>query len=161
MNLSLLIIVPLILAVAGLLVNSQKQVKGIALASGIAQLVLAFWLAISFMLQRKSAVSEFLFQQHFEWFRHLNIGYHIGVDGISVTMILLTAFIVLAGILVSWNVKRMSKEYFFLMQVLAIGAYGFFISLDLFTLFFFLELAVVPKFMLIGIWGSGKKNTAP
>lgn len=158
MNLSLLIIVPLILAVAGLLVNSQKQVKGIALASGIAQLVLAFWLAISFMLQRKSAVSEFLFQQHFEWFRHLNIGYHIGVDGISVTMILLTAFIVLAGILVSWNVKRMSKEYFFLMQVLAIGAYGFFISLDLFTLFFFLELAVVPKFMLIGIWGSGKKE---
>ncbi|MBK9958948.1 MAG: NADH-quinone oxidoreductase subunit M [Chitinophagaceae bacterium] len=158
MNLSLLIIVPLILAVAGLLVNNQKQVKLIALASGIAQLVLACCLAFLFIEQRKTDRTTFLFQQQYEWFSNLNIGYFVGVDGISVAMILLTAFIVLAGILISWNVKRMSKEYFFLMQVLAIGAYGFFISLDLFTLFFFLELAVVPKFMLIGIWGSGKKE---
>lgn len=158
MNLSLLIIVPLILAIAGLLVNNQKQVKWIALVSGVAQLMLACGLAFLFLQYRKTDSSVFLFQQKYEWFSHLNIGYFVGVDGISVAMILLTAFIVLAGILVSWNISRMTKEYFFLMQVLAIGAYGFFISLDLFTLFFFLELAVVPKFMLIGIWGSGKKE---
>lgn len=113
MNLSLLIIVPLILAVAGLLVNNQKQVKLIALASGIAQLVLACCLAFLFIEQRKTDRTTFLFQQQYEWFSNLNIGYFVGVDGISVAMILLTAFIVLAGILISWNVKRMSKEYFF------------------------------------------------
>ena len=52
----------------------------------------------------------------------------------------------------------MSKEYFFLLLLLSFGAYGFFISLDLFSLFFFLEIAVIPKFLLIGIWGSGKKE---
>ena len=52
----------------------------------------------------------------------------------------------------------MSKEFFFLLIFLSLGAYGFFISLDLFTLFFFLEVAVIPKFLLIGIWGSGKKE---
>jgi NADH-quinone oxidoreductase subunit M len=65
---------------------------------------------------------------------------------------------VLAGVLVSWNVEKMTKEFYFLLVLLSLGAYGFFISLDLFTLFFFLEIAVIPKYLLIGIWGSGKKE---
>jgi NADH-quinone oxidoreductase subunit M len=73
-------------------------------------------------------------------------------------MILLTAFVVMAGVLVSWHVETLSKEFFFLLLLLSAGAYGFFISLDLFTMFFFLEVAVIPKFMLIGIWGSGRKE---
>ena len=73
-------------------------------------------------------------------------------------MILLTAFVVLAGILVSWNIEKMTKEFYFLLILLSIGAYGFFISLDLFVLFFFLEMAVIPKYLLIGIWGSGRKE---
>jgi NADH-quinone oxidoreductase subunit M len=88
----------------------------------------------------------------------LNIEYFVGVDGISVAMILLTSFVVMAGILVSWKMEKLSKEFFFLLLFLSAGAYGFFISLDLFTMFFFLELAVIPKFMLIGVWGSGKKE---
>jgi NADH-quinone oxidoreductase subunit M len=75
-------------------------------------------------------------------------------------MILLTAFVVVAGVLVSWNVTKMTKEFYFLLILLSLGAYGFFISLDLFILFFFLEIAVIPKYLLIGIWGSGKKEYA-
>jgi NADH-quinone oxidoreductase subunit M len=90
--------------------------------------------------------------------KHLHINYHVGVDGISIAMILLTAFVVIAGVLVSWKMEKMNKEFFFLLIFLSLGAYGFFISLDLFTLFFFLEVAVIPKFLLIGIWGSGKKE---
>jgi NADH-quinone oxidoreductase subunit M len=90
----------------------------------------------------------------------LHLQYHIGVDGISIAMILLTAFVVVAGILVSWKTEQLSKEFFFLLILLSLGAYGFFISLDLFTLFFFLEVAVIPKFLLIGIWGSGKKDNS-
>src|SRR4030095_5274180 len=62
------------------------------------------------------------------------------------------------GVLVSWRMEKLSREFFFLLIFLSLGAYGFFISLDLFTLFFFLEISVIPKFLLIGIWGSGKKE---
>lgn len=82
----------------------------------------------------------------------------MGADGISVAMILLTAFVVLAGILISWKQQDKPKEFFLLLILLSISAYGFFISLDLFMLFFFLEISVIPKFLLIGIWGSGKKE---
>src|SRR5439155_14212009 len=99
-----------------------------------------------------------LFENNYPWYAPLHINYHVGVDGISVAMILLTSFVVLAGILVSWNVEKLSKEFFFLLLFLSGGAYGFFISLDLFTLFFFLEVSVILKFLLIGIWGSGKKD---
>jgi len=72
-------------------------------------------------------------------------------------MILLTAFVMEAAVLVSWAIRPMEKEFFVLLLFLSAGAYGFFVSLDLFTLFFFLEISVIPKFLLIGIWGSGKK----
>ena len=75
-------------------------------------------------------------------------------------MILLTSFVLLAGVLVSWNVQKLTKEFYFLLILLAFGAFGFFISLDLFVLFFFLEISVIPKYLLIGIWGSGKKEYA-
>jgi NADH-quinone oxidoreductase subunit M len=99
-----------------------------------------------------------LFEYDTTWFTNLNIHYHIGVDGISVSMILLTAFVVIAGVLVSWTQETLNKEFFFLLLFLSVGAYGYFLSLDIFTLFFFLEVAVIPKFLLIGIWGSGKKE---
>jgi len=99
-----------------------------------------------------------LFELQYTWFPAWNINFHLGVDGISVAMVLLTAFVVIAGVLVSWKVEKMTKEYYFLLILLGMGAYGFFISLDLFTLFFFLEISVIPKYLLIGIWGSGKKE---
>jgi NADH-quinone oxidoreductase subunit M len=102
--------------------------------------------------------SQMLFEYIQNWFTPLSLQYHVGVDGISIAMILLTSFIVVAGILVSWNMETLSKEFFFLLVLLSLGAYGFFISLDIFTMFFFLEVAVIPKFLLIGIWGSGKKE---
>ena len=99
-----------------------------------------------------------LFENNYTWYAPLNINYHIGVDGISVAMILLTAFVVLAGVLVSWNVEKMSKEFFFLLLFLSVGAYGFFISLDLFTFSSSSKLPLFQNFCLIGIWGSGKKE---
>src|SRR6187397_663095 len=159
MNLSLLILVPLITAIAILLVKGLKQVRTIALFGSAAQLILAFVLFYFYRQERsRGNTSNFLFENNYTWYEPLNINYHIGVDGISIAMILLTAFVVIAGVLVSWKMEKLSKEFFFLLILLSLGAYGFFISLDLFTLFFFLELAVIPKFLLIGIWGSGKKE---
>ena len=159
MNISLLIIVPLLTALAILSVKGLKQVRTIALIGATVQLILAFVLFYFYQQERAGGnISNFLFENNYTWYAPLNINYHVGVDGISVAMILLTAFVVIAGVLVSWKMERLSKEFFFLLIFLSLGAYGFFIALDLFTLFFFLEVAVIPKFLLIGIWGSGKKE---
>ena len=159
MNLSLLIIVPLLTAICILPLKQLKQVRGVSLIGSLAQLLLCFYLVWSYMNERNAGNNAgFLFEDNYTWYAPLNINYHIGVDGISIAMILLTAFVVIAGVLVSWKMEKLSKEFFFLLIFLSLGAYGFFIALDLFTLFFFLEVAVIPKFMLIGIWGSGKKE---
>jgi NADH-quinone oxidoreductase subunit M len=157
MLLSALIIIPLITAIALLVCNGLKQVRVVALSGSVIQLLYVFWLLMAYWQQRPAGDgTAILFEEDHVWFTPLNIHYHIGVDGIAIAMILLTAFVTVAGILVSWSMEKLSKEFFFLLLLLSLGAYGFFISLDLFTLFFFLEVAVIPKFLLIGIWGSGR-----
>ncbi len=159
MLLSLLIILPLLTALAILFCKGLKQVRLVSLTGASAQFIFSFGLLFEYWKERRSGnTAQFLFDFNISWFEPLHIHYHIGIDGISLAMILLTAFVVIAGILVSWTQEMLNKEFFFLLLILSAGAYGYFISLDLFTLFFFLELAVIPKFMLIGIWGSGKKE---
>jgi NADH-quinone oxidoreductase subunit M len=159
MNLSLLIILPLITTIAILFCKGLKQVRTVSLIGAAAQFLSSVGLFIVYRQERAAGnSSQFLFESDYSWFTPLHIHYHIGVDGISVAMILLTAFVVIAGVLVSWTQEVLNKEFFFLLLLLSVGAYGYFISLDLFTLFFFLEIAVIPKFLLIGIWGSGKKE---
>ena len=159
MNLLLLILTPLLTAIAILLMRNAAQVKWVAFAGAVFQFILAFVLLYSFRNQRMEGnTAQMLFETQYNWFPAWGISFHLGVDGISVAMILLTAFVVVAGVLVSWNVTKMTKEFYFLLILLSLGAYGFFISLDLFILFFFLEIAVIPKYLLIGIWGSGKKE---
>ncbi len=159
MNLSLLILIPLVTAVAVLLMRTRQQVKWVSLIGATIQIIISLLL---FVYYRNAVAAgdtaQMLFQQNYEWFPALHIGFHLGVDGISVALIMLTAFVVIAGILVSWNIEKMTKEFYFLLLLLSVGAYGFFMSLDLFMLFFFLEIAVIPKYLLIGIWGSGNKE---
>lgn len=159
MNLLFLIAIPLLTAVAILMVPNKRQVRGVAFAGSALQFFLALTLLVSYRSERMAGnTAQMLFEDRYSWFPSLNISFHLGVDGISVAMILLTAFVVIAGVLLSWNVKRMTREFYFLLLLLSLGAYGFFVSLDLFILFFFLELAVIPKYLLIGIWGSGRKE---
>ncbi len=159
MNLLLLILIPLATALAVLAMRTQAQVKWVSLAGAAVQLVLSVGLFSAYRTARAAGqTAQMLFEQQYNWFPNWHISFHIGVDGIAVAMILLTAFVVIAGVLMSWHVEKMTKEFYFLLLLLSLGAYGFFISLDLFVLFFFLEVAVIPKYLLIGIWGSGKKE---
>ena len=159
MNLLILLAIPLLTALALLFPRNANGVKWISLAGATVQFIIAFILLFSYRSERAGGnTDQMLFQQNFSWFSQLHINFHVGADGISIAMILLTAFVVLAGVLVSWNIQKMTKEFYFLLIILSLGAYGFFISLDLFMLFFFLEIAVIPKYLLIGIWGSGKKE---
>ena len=97
----------------------------------------------------------FQFVSSWRWLEEpLNINLSFGIDGISAPMVLLTGIVLFAGVLVSWSVQRRPKDFFILFFVLVAGVYGVFVVRDLFFLFFFYELAVLPMFPLIGIWGS-------
>jgi len=158
MNLLLLLIVPLIAAIGIMLSPRVSAVRQISLAASLIQLVLVGWLLFQMLNTRSVSAQPLYFEQVYQWFPSWNIQFHIGVDGIAVSMMILTALVVLAGVLISWQESILPKEFFFLLMFLSLGAYGFFMARDIFTLFFFLELAVIPKFLLIGIWGSGQKE---
>ncbi|MBI3509431.1 MAG: NADH-quinone oxidoreductase subunit M [Bacteroidetes bacterium] len=159
MNLSLLIFIPLLTAIGLMMCKNISYVRWVAFVGSMVQLVLGGILLKSYFAERAAGnAAPMLFEYRHTWYQGLNIDYYVGVDGISIAMILLTAFVVAAGVLISWKMETLTKEFFFLLMLLSMGAYGFFISLDLFTLFFFLEVAVIPKFLLIGIWGSGRKE---
>ena len=92
------------------------------------------------------------------WIPSLGIEYHLAADGISLTLVLLTGLAAIAGILFSWNVETRSKEFFAFYLALIGGVYGVFLSFDLFLLFVFYELAIIPKYFLIAIWGSTRRE---
>jgi NADH-quinone oxidoreductase subunit M len=92
------------------------------------------------------------------WIPGLGIEYHLAADGISVALTLLTGIAAVAGILFSWNVERREREFFALYLTLIGAVYGVFLSFDLFLLFVFYELAIIPKYFLIAIWGSTNRE---
>src|SRR5689334_11305970 len=125
MNLSLLIIVPTLTALLIFPLKGLKQVRIISLLGATVQLLVSFVLLYFYWTERANGnTSIMLFETNYAWYSPLNINYHVGVDGISVAMILLTSFVVAAGVLVSWNVEKLSKEFFFLLMFLGAGAYG-------------------------------------
>ncbi|MBM3837160.1 MAG: NADH-quinone oxidoreductase subunit M [Verrucomicrobia bacterium] len=92
------------------------------------------------------------------WIPALGIEYHLAADGISLTLVTLTGIAAVAGILFSWNVEHRAKEFFAFYLALIGGVYGVFLSFDLFLLFVFYELAIIPKYFLIAIWGSTNRE---
>ncbi len=95
------------------------------------------------------------FTQSFIWLDEpLNISLSMGIDGISAPMVLLTGIVFLAGVLISWNIDHRPRDFFLLYMMMVAGVYGVFVTRDLFFLFFFYELAVLPMYLLIGVWGS-------
>ncbi len=92
------------------------------------------------------------------WLPPLNIHYATGVDALSLMMMVLTGIVILAGVWASWSLQDRVREFFVLVNLLVSGVYGVFVSFDLFTLFFFYEVAVLPMYLLIGVWGAGRKE---
>src|SRR5438094_7558335 len=93
-----------------------------------------------------------------DWIPSLGIRYHLAADGISLTLVLLTGLAAIAGILFSWNVEHRTKEFFAFYLALIGGVYGVFLSFDLFLLFVFYEIAIIPKYFIIAIWGSTRRE---
>jgi NADH-quinone oxidoreductase subunit M len=159
MNLSVFVLVPILTIFGILLTKSNKGVRVVSAAGMTIQLILTGILVFMYLAERRAGnTAEMLFTFDRMWFESLNIHYAIGVDGISVAMMALTSIVIFTGIFASWEVETLSKEFFVSLILLSSGVYGFFISIDLFTQFLFYELAVIPMYLLIGLWGSGPKE---
>ena len=131
-----------------------NAIRGIAAGFSLMAFVSSLWLFLAYDFN----AGGYQFQQDWPWLKSLGISLRWGVDGISVPMCLLTGIVMLTGTLVSWNIRTRQKEFFVLFMLLVTGVYGTFISLDLFFFFFFYELAVLPMYLLIAVWGSTRKE---
>ena len=159
--LTLFVVIPVLMLLGLWLSRNLNQVRGVMVVGSSCLLALSIWLTLAFIQARQAGdTSEMLFTYSTPWFRPLNIAYSVGVDGISVVMLLLSAVIVFTGTFASWQLKPLTKEYFLWFTLLSTGVFGFFICTDLFTMFMFYEVDLIPMYLLIGVWGSGNKEYA-
>ena len=153
--LTVITFLPLLSVAALLLLRSDDHVwiRRIALAASIAEF------AISMLLLRgfNSGTAAYQFQEYHEWIG-ATIHYHLGVDGISLFLVLLTTFLTPLAILCSWqSIQENVKGFFIALLVIETAMIGVFVSLDLFLFFVFWELTLIPMYFMIGMWGHGRK----
>ncbi len=157
--LSLFPAVPLLMMLGLWVSRNTRQIHAVMVAGSSVLLALAISLVFIYLGQRaEGQAAPMLLTDSILWYRPLNIRYSVGVDGISVAMLLLSAIIVFTGTFASWKLTDKTKEFFMWFCLLSTGVFGFFISVDLFTMFMFYEVALIPMYLLIGVWGTGRKE---
>ena len=173
--LSVIVFVPIVAAVIILFMNSEQRdlIRGVAIAAAATVLFLSGAVYFGYNAQVEGVVANqgsilesetaspgtemfaqgLAFQEYVEWVPQLGIAYHVGVDGLSAPMVLLTGMVAVAGVLISWRINDRTREFMAFFLLLVAGVYGVFIAIDMFTLFFFYELAIFPMYLLIATWG--------
>ena len=159
--LSLLIFIPVFGAILMLPISKflgSSTPKIVALATTALQLVLAVWLYCNF--DSSVSVLNSPFTVNVEWISHFNIFYYVGVDGLSMPMVILTALLSFLCIIASWKIDKRPLGYFSLFLLLDAGMMGVFLSLDFFLFYIFWEVMLLPMYFLIGMWGGPKRHYA-
>ena len=137
--------------------NYRVIIRAVAVLATFISMVLA----ISMFLHFNGAPADsdgYRFVQQIPWVESLGISYHVGVDGLNVGLILMGAIVAFAAVLCSWEIQTREKEFYILLLVMTGGILGAFASLDLFFFYFLHELALVPTFIMIGVWGRGERK---
>jgi len=132
--------------------NDARGARAVALTAALAGLLFGVLSLVKFRPGETIEITNI------DWIPSLGIHYQLAADGISVTLVLLTGLAAVAGILFSWNIEHRAKEFFAFYLALIGGVYGVFLSFDLFLLFVFYEIAIVPKYFIIAIWGSTRRE---
>ena len=136
--------------------GARTAVRAISLVSALVATVLSLWVWLGY----DAAAGDMQFVERIPWVEGLGISYHLAVDGFTTILVMLNSIVYLTGVLTMWDLEERVKGFFAFMLLLVIGVYGVFLSQDLFFLFFFYEVAVVPMYPLILIWGSGNREYA-
>jgi len=159
--LSVITFTPIVAAMIILLLPAQRknEARAVALAAACFALLLSLWVYIQYLTGH---MTGYQFTEEYKWLPQLGISLKFGVDGISAPLVLLTGVVMFTGVLISWGnddphvmagIQDRPREFFAFLFILASGVFGVFVSLDLFMLFFFYEIAVFPMYLLIAIWG--------
>jgi len=167
--LSSLIFIPIltVLLILCLPARLQNGIRLLSLLATAAQLILAVWLFWSFQPISGTGAQTYQYVEQVNWI-HLNlqslgqlqIQYYLGVDGISLSMVLLTGIIGFIGVISSWQISKNVKAYFALYLLLLGSVMGCFLALDLFLFYLFFEFMLLPMYFLIGIWGGPRREYA-
>jgi NADH-quinone oxidoreductase subunit M len=155
-----ILLIPLISAIIILLLPKDKKEEAriiAAMATGMV-LLLALGVFFGYSVDDANAANDngqtyFAYEDHVQWIESIGVSWHLGVDGISAPMVLLTALAGFAGVLISWGIEDRTREFMAFFLLLVAGVLGVFMAVDLFVLFFFYELAIFPMYFLIVIWG--------
>src|SRR5215472_6986662 len=134
----------------------KSAYKWIAAAATFPQLVVAGWLYANF----DTGTTAIQFVEHYPWIRAYHVFYFMGVDGISISMVLLTAIICFISVFASFSIDRGEKGYYALLMLLDTGMMGVFVALDFFLFYIFWEVMLLPMYFLIGIWGGPRREYA-
>ena len=155
MFLTFLTFLPLVgaIALAFMPRENESAIKQTALAIATADFLLSLQLWADFNLD--DGGMQFVYTT--SWIESWGVSYHVGIDGISLLLFIMTTFLTAIAILASWNVKKYVKEYMFAMLALSTGMLGVFISLDIFLFYVFWEFQLVPMYLIIGIWGGPRR----
>jgi len=156
-SLTIILLAPLLGALL-IMVTPRRSLFAIrmiaAVATGI-DLVLSGWLCHVYLGNQWQGLE---FVHRVDWVPFGGIGYFVAADGISLSLVLLTALVIFCGVFASWTIVYRTKEFYCLLLLLVTGVFGVFVSQNLFFFFLFYELAVLPMYLLIGIWGTGPKE---
>lgn len=155
--LSLTLFLPLIAAIIIMFVprDNEQPIKVIAALATFISLVLSIIVFISY----DQSLGGMQFIERISWTPDLGVSYALGVDGISIPMLLLTTLIGFSSVFASWNTKERVKEFFVLLLILITGVMGTFLTTDLFIFFLFYEVVVIPIYLMVIMWGSSKRVT--
>ena len=157
-----LIVIPLATAALLLVVPGERKdlVRYLSVAAAAVLFAISLYVFIDY---QGNGDEQFQFVLQYDWLENVGIlgengiTLYLGVDGIAATMLLLNGIVTLAGTLISWKIEHKNKDFFILFWILVAGVFGTFSSLDLFFFFFFYELAVLPMYLLIAVWGSSTR----
>ncbi len=153
--LSIIVLSPMVAAAVLLFIptTSRGTVRAVAVTSTLVSLFGSVLVALNYDLE----AGGYQFRHGFDLVPSMGIRYDLGVDGWGVSLLLLTSLIIFAGSCATWTLRNRDKEFYILLLALVAGVFGVFVSLDLFVFFLFYEIAVLPMYLLIGVWGSTKK----
>jgi NADH-quinone oxidoreductase subunit M len=137
--------------------NEQKfLIRAVSLVSAGISLALAIFTFVTY----DKTLGGLQFVEKYEWVKTFGITYFVGVEGMNAPLLLLTGIVIFTGVLTMWELEDRTKEYFIWMLALVTGVFGVFMSYDMFFFFLFYEIAVVPMYILILVWGSTRKEYA-
>lgn len=158
--LTAIVFIPILgaIVVALLPAGRDRLIKGASLVITAIPLILSIVLYAAF--DRTNSGVQFV--DRVPWIRigNFNVDYFLGVDGLSLPLVLLTTLLTFLAVFISWNITLRPKEYFALILALETGVLGVFTALDFFLFFLFWEVELIPMYLLIGIWGSGRREYA-